>query len=166
MEDSTGDFRSASAALGQDVMVGLAPMYAGYARHNTFVGGASIWLMKGHTEAEVNAAKAFLAFIRSPEQQVEFSKKTGYLPVTSQAIQRMENDPASPAVVKPGIASMSSTPSANDRGIRLGFFVQFRDIFREDMQKAFAGQQSVEASLDDAKQRGDALLRRFAGARC
>ena len=60
-----------------------------------------------------------------------------------------------------GIESMNEPGTPDTRGIRLGFYVQFRSILIEETQKAFAGTQTAQASLDSAKKRGDELLRRF-----
>ncbi len=165
MEGSSGSFTAAYQTLGNDVQVSLAPMYKGYERHNTLVGGASLWLMKGHSDAKIQAAKSFLNFVREPEQQLALTETTGYVPVTTAALDYLKqsgkiSDPkfGTSAI---GIESMNEPASADSRGIRLGFYVQFRDIFMEETQKAFTGGQSMQAALDTAKARGDALLRRF-----
>jgi sn-glycerol 3-phosphate transport system substrate-binding protein len=56
---------------------------------------------------------------------------------------------------------MNQPRTPDTRGIRLGFYVQFRQVFMEETQKAFAGQQTMQVALDNAKKRGDELLRRF-----
>ncbi len=63
MEKSRVLYGSAKAFEGKfEMTVSLAPMYQGHERHNTFVGGASIYIMKGHDKAEIEGAKAFLDF--------------------------------------------------------------------------------------------------------
>lgn len=168
METSTGSYSDALVAFDKkyQLSVGLAPLYQGYERHNTLVGGASIWVMKNKNQAEIDAAKAFLAYLRQPEQQLIFTASTGYLPVTRSAFsllreQGKQQDERYRASLI-GLESMSQISGAHSRGIRLGFYVQFRDIFKEEIQKAFSGKQSVTQALDRAKSRGDELLRRFA----
>ncbi|WP_172326773.1 extracellular solute-binding protein [Mangrovicoccus sp. HB161399] len=165
MEGSTGSYGAAFAALGDKVEIAMAPMYEGYERHNTLIGGASIWVMKGHSEAEYDAARAFLDFLRLDEQQIEFTRATGYVPVTNSALAALEaSDRAGSlefATARIGVDSLNQPGGADSRGIRLGFYVQFRDIFMEETQKAFTGGQSMQAALDSAADRGNALLRRF-----
>ncbi len=165
MEGSSGSYGAAFAALGDKVGLAMAPMYEGYTRHNTFIGGASIWVMKGHDEAEIEAARAFLNFLREDAQQIEFTRATGYLPLTLSAMNALVESGQSRqpefATVNPGFASLNAPGTEDSRGIRLGFYVQFRDIFMEETQKAFNGDQTVQAALDNAKTRGDELLRRF-----
>ncbi len=165
VEASSGGYADAAAALGDKLGLGLAPVYEGVERHNTLVGGASIWVMKNHDPEEIEAAKAFLNFLRSNEQQIEFTRRTGYLPVTQSAMDKIDelglsDDPAF-ATVGVGVRSLGQPGDENSRGIRLGFYLQFRNVFREETQKAFNGEQSMQAALDNSVERGNALLRRF-----
>jgi len=167
MEGSSGSYTAAAKAFEgkYELTVDMAPMYKGYERHNTFVGGASIYVMKGHDKAEIEAAKSFLDFLRRPEQQMFFTAATGYVPVTTDVVDEIakSNEANSPkyATAKVGVASMDQPSTPDTRGIRLGFYVQFREVFMEETQKAFAGRQTMQVALDNAKTRGDQLLRRF-----
>ncbi|MEZ2131899.1 MULTISPECIES: extracellular solute-binding protein [unclassified Sinorhizobium] len=167
MEGSSGSYATSLKAFGDkyQITVSMAPMYAGHERHNTLVGGASLWLMKGHSEAEVAAAQAFLDYLRMPEQQIAFTEMTGYLPVTQAAIDKLEKDGLADnpkfGTARIGMQSLSMPATPDTRGVRLGFYVQFREIFNEETQKAYAGEISMDAALDNAKRRGDELLSRF-----
>jgi sn-glycerol 3-phosphate transport system substrate-binding protein len=167
MEQSSGSYAAAAKALEgkYELTVDMAPMYQGYERHNTFVGGASIYIMKGHSKQEVEAAKAFLDFLRRSEQQMFFTAATGYVPVTTDVLDAIAKsaDANSPKYVtaKVGVESLNQPATLDTRGIRLGFYVQFRQVFMEETQKAFAGKQTMQVALDNAKKRGDELLRRF-----
>lgn len=165
MEASTGSYGAAFAAMGDAVMIDYAPMYDGVARHNTLIGGASIWVMKGHDDAAYAASRSFLDFLRQPEQQIAFTRATGYVPMTNVALDTLmaspEADDLAFATASTGVESLNMPGSENSRGLRLGFYVQFREIFMEETQRAFAGGKSMQAALDDAARRGNALLRRF-----
>ncbi|APO77202.1 sn-glycerol-3-phosphate ABC transporter substrate-binding protein UgpB 1 (plasmid) [Rhizobium etli 8C-3] len=165
MEASSGLYVDAFKALGDKVMVAQAPMYEGHKRYNTLIGGASIWLMKGHDEDRIEAARAFLDFIRRDDQQIEFTRATGNLPVTRSALELLQSSDKTRetefATVDAGVRSLSAESTDDSRGIRLGFYMQFREIFQEETQKAFAGDQSMSQALDLAVARGNELLRRF-----
>ncbi|WP_319412110.1 extracellular solute-binding protein [uncultured Cohaesibacter sp.] len=165
MEGSTGSYGAAFTALGDKVKIGMAPMYEGVERRNTLIGGASIWLMKGHSKEKIAAAKAFLDFLRRDDQQIEFTRMTGYMPVTKSALKSLIDSGKSKdlefATAEMGVNSLNQPGDENSRGIRLGFYVQFRDIFMEETQKAFNGDQTMQEALNAAKKRGDELLRRF-----
>ena len=70
--------------------VAMLPVYDGTQRHNSFVGGASLWVLKGHTPEEYKAAAAFLNFIAQPEQALFWSTVTGYIPVTKTGFDYMK----------------------------------------------------------------------------
>ncbi|NNU37993.1 extracellular solute-binding protein [Rhizobium sophorae] len=167
MENSSGSYTASAKAFDgkYQITVGMAPMYEGHERHNTLVGGASIYIMKGHDKAEVEGAKAFLDFLRRPEQQMFLTAATGYVPVTNDVMDAIaksgEANAPKYATAAVGIESMNQPRTPDTRGIRLGFYVQFRQVFMEETQKAFAGQETMQAALDNAKKRGDELLRRF-----
>ena len=45
--------------------------------------------------------------------------------------------------------------------IRLGSFDQIRGIIDEELEAIWSGDKSAQEAMDSAKERGDALLRRF-----
>lgn len=167
IEASSGSYGGFSQAFAgkYEITVGMAPMYEGHKRFNTFVGGASIYVMKGHGGPQLEAAKAFLNFLRRPDQQMSFVAATGYVPVTNDVIDAIakggEANSPKYATAAIGIESMNQPGTPDTRGIRLGSYIQFRQIWTEETQKAFAGQQTMQVALDHAKRRGDELLRRF-----
>ncbi|WP_061538507.1 extracellular solute-binding protein [Collimonas fungivorans] len=163
--DATSAWGAIKAAGIVDAGVGLIPVYAGTVRHNTVAGGASLWVMKGHDVAVYQAVAAFFDYLRQPQNQIAFAEKTGYVPVTKTAGKAMmagshARDPGLESV-RIGMASMNIAGNEYSRGIRLGFLPQFRHVWAEEIQKAFAGRQSIGDGLDRAKIRGDRLLRRF-----
>ena len=165
MEGSTGSYGAAFQALGDKVKIAMAPMYQGVERRNTLIGGASVWVMKGHSEDEYAAAKAFLDFLREDDSQIEFTRMTGYMPVTKAALDKLVESGKSKdlefATAEMGVNSLNQPGDEDSRGIRLGFYVQFRDIFQEETQKAFNGEQTMQTALDNSVKRGNELLRRF-----
>ncbi|MGB0540809.1 MAG: sn-glycerol-3-phosphate ABC transporter substrate-binding protein, partial [Paracoccaceae bacterium] len=45
--------------------------------------------------------------------------------------------------------------------LRLGSFDQIRGIIDEELEAIWSGDKSAQEAMDSAKERGDALLRRF-----
>ncbi|MHA7874223.1 sn-glycerol-3-phosphate ABC transporter substrate-binding protein UgpB [Roseivivax sp.] len=137
---------------------------AGDAPQNTIIGGASLWVMEGHEEADYDGVAAFLNFLSSPEIQAKWHQDTGYLPITSAAADLTreqgfyEENPGTDVAV----AQMTANePTANSKGIRLGYFDQIRTVIDEELEAVWAGDKEAQAALDSAKERGDQLLRRF-----
>ena len=67
------------------------PVYAGTERKNSLVGGASLWVLSGKSDAEYKGAAAFLNFIHDPKTALFWSTNTGYIPVTKSGFDYYEN---------------------------------------------------------------------------
>jgi sn-glycerol 3-phosphate transport system substrate-binding protein len=59
---------------------------------------------------------------------------------------------------------MLNPPTENSKGLRIGNFVQIRDIVDEEMEAVWAGKKSAKQALDDAVARGNKQLREFEAA--
>src|SRR5436190_15635990 len=156
--------RSADPAMHWDVA--LLPVYAGTKRQNSFVGGASLWVLKGHTPDEYKAAAAFLNFTAQPEQALFWSTVTGYIPVTKTGFEYMKSHGFydKPPYKGREIAIESLTAggaNAGTRGIRLGSFLQIRAELGNGLQEIFSNKAPVQQALDNVVERGNTVLRRF-----
>lgn len=131
--------------------------------YNSIIGGASLWVMGGKDDETYKGVAEFLKFLSQPEIQAKWHQESGYLPITPAAYALTEEQGFYKA--KPGadtsIKQMRPTEPAKIKGIRLGNFVQIRDIIDEELEKVWAGQATAEQALKAAKQRGDAELRKF-----
>ena len=52
-------------------------------------------------------------------------------------------------------------PTENSKGLRLGSFVQIRNVIEEEIESALQGKKSAKDALDSAVTRGNDLLRQF-----
>jgi sn-glycerol 3-phosphate transport system substrate-binding protein len=134
------------------------------APQNTIIGGASLWVMAGHTDEEYEATAALLNFLSSPEIQAKWHQDTGYLPITSAAGELTreqgyyeENPGAEIALIQ----MTTNEPTANSKGLRLGSFDQIRGIIDEELEAVWSGDKDAQEALDSAVERGNPLLRRF-----
>lgn len=146
--------------------VEMLPIYEGYERTNTVVGGASLWVLSNKTEEEYRGAAAYLQFLATPESEEFWSTVTGYIPVTRTGFNMMvENgfyEEAPYAGREVAMQSLTYTePTENTRGIRLGGFIQIRSEWVSEIESALAGNQTVQEALDTAVARGNEILRRF-----
>lgn len=131
---------------------------------NTIIGGASLWVMAGHEEAEYKGVAGFLNYLASTPVQAQWHQDTGYLPITAaagdatRAAGFYEANPGTDIAV---IQMTANTPTANSKGIRLGNFDQIRTIIDEELEGVWAGDKDAQTALDSAVARGNELLRRF-----
>ncbi|WP_337267232.1 extracellular solute-binding protein [Oryzifoliimicrobium ureilyticus] len=142
------------------------PVFKGTERHKSFVGGASLWVLAGRPEGEYKGAAAFLNFIAQPDMVQWWSTVTGYIPVTKTGFETMKAngfyDKAPYKGRERAIESLTVTqPTENTRGIRLGSYTQVRKEVSTALEAIFMQNADVQASLDQAVERSNAILRRF-----
>jgi len=134
---------------------------------NTIIGGASLWVMEGHDPEEYKGVGEFLSFLSSSDVQAAWHQNTGYLPITAEAGEATraagfyDENPGTDIAV---IQMTAKEPTANSKGLRLGSFDQIRGIIDEELEAVWSGEKTAQEAMDSAKERGDALLRRFESA--
>ncbi|WP_368448294.1 sn-glycerol-3-phosphate ABC transporter substrate-binding protein UgpB [Cobetia amphilecti] len=131
---------------------------------NSIIGGASLWVLSGHSDEEYQGVAKFFQYLSKPEVQADWHQFTGYLPITTVAAELTleqgfyaENPGTDVAITQ----MTSATPTENSKGLRLGNMVQIRDVINEELEKIFSGKESVQDGLDNAVKRGDSLLEKF-----
>ena len=151
---------------GQKWTVTLLPTHEGFERHNTAVGGASLWTFKGFDANVYKGVAAFYEWLGRPEQQKFFAEATGYIPTTNSGYQLMVDSGSYSGEKEPMRVAMESlrygeaTPLT--RGMRLGNMAQLRQIVTDELEKIYAGQASLDDGLASAVRRGNEVLTRFA----
>ena len=131
---------------------------------NSIIGGASLWVLSGHSDEEYQGVAKFFQYLSKPEVQADWHQFTGYLPITTAAakLTREQGFYAENPGTDVAITQMTSaTPTENSKGLRLGNMVQIRDVINEELEKIFSGKESVQDGLDNAVKRGDSLLEKF-----
>ena len=134
------------------------------APQNSIIGGATLWVLGGHEDEEYKGVAAFFNYLSSAEVQAGWHQSTGYLPITLSAAELTEqqgfyrDNPGTDTAIE---QMTGKAPTANSKGLRLGNFVQIRDIINEELEAIWAGQKTAQAGLDDAVSRGNELLRKF-----
>ncbi len=134
------------------------------APQNSIIGGASLWIMGGKSADEYKGVAKFLAFLSDTDRQVELHVKSGYLPITKAAYEKVKASgfyKENPLLETPLKELTNKEPTENSRGLRFGNMVQMRDVWSEEIEQALAGKKTAKQALDDAVARGDALLRQF-----
>ena len=161
---------AAQAGVGANVEfpygVAMLPYYddvAG-APQNSIIGGATLWVLQGQEDEDYKGVAAFFKYLSRPEVQAKWHQDTGYLPITMPAYELSQSqgfytkNPGTDVSIK---QMTLNTPTENSRGLRLGNFVQIRDIINEELEQVWTGNKPADAALDDAAKRGNELLRQF-----
>jgi sn-glycerol 3-phosphate transport system substrate-binding protein len=163
---SAAELRSAA---GFDFGVGQLPYYDDVkgAPHHSLIGGAGLWVLAGKKSAEYRGVAKFLAYLAQPKVQAEWHQRTGYIPVTRAAYDLTreqgyyDKNPGQLIAIR---QLLLNAPTKESRGIRLGDFAKIREIIEEELEAALDGTKPPKLALDNAADRGNALLRRFEAA--
>jgi sn-glycerol 3-phosphate transport system substrate-binding protein len=152
--------------LKAEVGFGMLPYYpdAKGAPQNSIIGGATLWVLKGQKQAEYKGVAKFFAYLSKPDVQAWWHQQTGYLPITLAAYELSkqqgfyEKNPGTEISIK---QMTLNPPTENSKGLRLGSFVQVRNLVEEEVENALQGKKSAKDALDAAVTRGNELLRQF-----
>ncbi|MDQ7031672.1 MAG: ABC transporter substrate-binding protein [Desulfonauticus sp.] len=142
---------------------GFLPVPDGIKRNGVVVGGASLWMTKGHSKAQNEAAKTFLLWFTNTENEVRWHKGTGYFPVRKSAVDVLEVEhwfdkhPAYRAAFDQLLQTKSNYAT---RGALLGIFPELRNIVTDAVQKIFDGK-PIKTVLNEADKRADAALKKY-----
>jgi sn-glycerol 3-phosphate transport system substrate-binding protein len=136
------------------------------APYATTIGGASLWVFNApnRSAAEYRGVARFLDFLRSDKVMTEWAKSTGFLPATNSAFKAMQAEgffTKNPGRDVPILSLIESAKGDHTNGYRFGRWVEIRDVFHEEMEKALQGGQSAADVLRNTERRGNTLLRAF-----
>jgi len=138
-----------------------------YTKATSIIGGATLWVMKGKPANENRGTARFLKFISETNQQMWWHVTTGYLAISNSAVKNLEagyhfkkNPDQWTAFAQ--LTKGKATP--NSQGLRLGNFVQIRDVIEGELENIFAGKKTAKQGLDDAVTKSNDLLKEFAAA--
>lgn len=128
---------------------------------NSVIGGASIWLMAGHSD-EVNAAAwEFMKYLFEVDNAIMWHKKTGYFPVNNKAYSQLKNEgwfEKEPRFATAFDQILSGKTGNAASGVLLGNFVQIRDIVGVAIEDVVVNMKDPKEALDKAKKECDQVL--------
>jgi len=161
---------SASNALGDlragaGFEFGIAPMpyHEEGARQpvNTLVGGSSLWVMGGKSQAEYTAVAKFLAYFATPVIAARWHQETGNLPLTQAAYLASEKTGFYQSVsgLGPIMKAAATSVGSVTRGIRLPNYHRVRDVMDTQLEAVWDGSKAAKLALDDAVRLGNTVMR-------
>ena len=131
---------------------------------NSIIGGATIWVFQGKSEAENKGVAHFIHYLSQLQVQADWHSQTGYLPLSRKAYEKLKaegfyiKEPFQEVAIQ---QLLRSEPTENSKGLRLGYFVQIRDIVDEEFERIWAGTKSPTEGLKDAEKRSELMLKKF-----
>jgi sn-glycerol 3-phosphate transport system substrate-binding protein len=134
---------------------------------NSIIGGATLWVLQGRPAAEYKGVAKFMNYLASTPVQAKWHQETGYVPITMAAAEATEKEGFYKKFPGREVAVQELTlnpPTANSKGLRIGNFVQIRDIVDGELENVWSGKKDAKAALDDAVKAGNEQLKRFEAA--
>ncbi len=131
---------------------------------NSIIGGATLWVLQGRPKEEYKGVAKFLTYLSSAPVQAKWHQETGYVPITLAAADITEKAGFYKKFPGRDVAVQELTlnpPTENSKGLRIGNFVQIRDVVDEELESVWSGKKTAKAALDEAVKRGNELLRKF-----
>lgn len=131
---------------------------------HTFIGGAALFALQGHSSEQDKGVAAFFAYLTKPETQLFWHKTTGYVPVTNAAYELAKQSgyyQQNPDA-EVGVKQLSLPQGEWTKGYRLGYYPQVREVMHREFDNIFSGRASVESSLQKVERESSQLLDRFA----
>ena len=134
---------------------------------NSIIGGATLWVLQGRPAAEYKGVAKFMSYLASTPVQAKWHQETGYVPITLAAAEATEKEGFYKKFPGREVAVQELTlnpPTANSKGLRIGNFVQIRDIVDGELENVWSGKKDAKTALDDAVKAGNEQLKRFEAA--
>ena len=163
---SSGSYANIKANAKFEFGVSTLPYYPSVkgAPQNTIIGGATLWVMQQKNPDVYKGIAQFFTFLSSTEIQMDWHESTGYVPITLAAYEATrksgfyEKNPGFDVAIE---ELSGKAPTPNSKGLRLGNFVQIRNVIDEELEAVWGGKKTAKEALGSAVKRGDELLRRF-----
>ena len=131
---------------------------------NSIIGGATLWVLRGQKTDDYKGVARFFTYLSKPDVQAWWHQQSGYLPITPAAYELSraqgfyDKNPGADVSIK---QMTLNPPTENSKGLRLGSFVQIRNVIEEEIEGALQGKKTAKEALDSAVTRGNDLLRQF-----
>lgn len=163
--DSTGVLADIMSGVDGKFAVGTAclPRPAG-ANGGVIIGGGSLWMLAGHSEAEEKATWEFIKFMTAPKQQSFWHINTGYFPVTKLAYEEtdLKQHHEKYPQFKVAVDQLHNTPITRaTQGALLGVFTQARQEIENAIEKVLNGQAQPSEALQKAAEVINTAIERY-----
>lgn len=137
---------------------------AGDEGYQSFIGGAALFAMSGKSDEENMATAKFFQYMSSPEVQLLWHKRSGYVPITIAAYElaKAEGYYEETPQAEVGIQQLNLRSGEWTKGYRMGFYVQIRDVMNREYGKLFSGETTIDDAFSTIEADSNKLLERFA----
>ncbi len=155
------NFQHYAGVVGYDLGVAPLPRPSAEADAGTVNGGASLWITKGHSDAEIEAARDFVFFMTNGENIARWHRNTGYFPNRQSSIDILETEgfwEENPQYYIAVQQLQNTQPIPATAGAIIGPYTDVRDYMAAAVQSVIDQGESPEEALAAAKQLADTAI--------
>jgi len=152
---STGDLRGLKENAKFDVGAAFLPANKTYGAPT---GGANLVILAKSSDEEKKAAWEFVNWMTDTAQTVPFSLESGYMPVTTEAVESAEMKAAYEKEPNFQVA-VKQLEYASPRPMVPGY-KELQEVIMTEIQRAVLGQATVDEALQKADEKGQKLLKK------
>jgi len=120
--------------------------------------GAALWVLAGGNPAQQALVARFITFLMRAENQREWVRTTGFLPMTPAAAQALGEAGAAPSLLALAQARLPMTARHTGRTKPAATRTRVRHIMAEEIELVWAGVKPPKLALDTAVQRTASVL--------
>ena len=117
--------------------------------------GAALWALPGKQKTEYAVVARFVEFLMKPDNQREWVKGTGFLPMTPDAVDALKSAGGSVAMLDRAVKRLSVKPSVNERTKHDGGRSRIRGILNEEIAFVWSNKKPAKEALDTAMDRAN-----------
>jgi sn-glycerol 3-phosphate transport system substrate-binding protein len=152
MLTSSSAMNTAIRSAGMDVRVAPLPHHGdvfGERVGALIPDGLSLWVLAGTTRAQDQLISRFVRFVLDPENQRLWVKRSGFLPMTPNAIEMVRQSPGFDVALINAISARLVAPKLRGARIKSGIVRErFRKIFGEELEPVWVADRAPKEALD------------------
>jgi sn-glycerol 3-phosphate transport system substrate-binding protein len=126
--------------------------------YNVLPDGAALWVLASHGKADYRVVARFASFLLRPENQRDWVRATGYLPMTPAAIEALKSAGVAPAILDAAQRRLSAPRLAAARPPSGPWRDRLHEILDEEIVFVWKNTKPAKEALDTAMLRANADL--------
>ncbi|NQY43511.1 MAG: extracellular solute-binding protein [Legionellales bacterium] len=160
---SSGSFADLAPSVSFELGMTRIPFLSKYKESElgNLIGGAAIWVTNGLSSEKLYGIAKFFKFIMSPKIQLKWQNATGYLSVIDRKYLPKYDMITSTEKTLFEAQHFVISRQNKYKGIRLGNYMQIRDLVERQLEAVWAGYMSARDALSLAAEEADRMLVRF-----
>lgn len=155
---------SESKKQGFEIGAAYIPIPDGVQRAGVIPGGGSLWIIKQKNQDEIDASWKLVKYLADVDAQIQWHKGTGYFPVRTDAIDKLEkqdyykDNPLHYVAIRQLVETI---PSYATMGAVVGAFPEIRNAIDTAVQKMLNGQLTPKQALEEAEKSANNAIKQY-----